>query len=96
MEAHCPESAGFSRSAPPYGKKVDVFSAGVVLGCLLFATSEADVVSGTVQQWRASAKELDAPQGSHDRADMYRLFCSLTDPCAETRPTAAEALAGFV
>lgn len=79
---HCPDSDSYDENAKAYDNKVDIYAAGMVLGCMIFGVSEVDVETGTIDTWR-STKVSDVRY-----TGLYSLFKWMTEEDPEKRPPA--------
>ena len=88
-----PEQTVFDISPPltdtppePYGKSIDIYGIGAVLGTILFTTTEHDLEIDSVYQWRKCLRR------HAEKSDLEMLFLNLTDPCVHTRISLEAAL----
>ena len=83
----------------PYDQRVDIYSSGVLMGCLLDGVHETDVTTNDVQRWtrgsggkRKRGKKKSKKQQKGESLDMATcLLRQLLRPRA-SRPSAADAL----
>jgi serine/threonine protein kinase len=79
--------------ALPYGAKIDIFSAGVLFGLILFKWSEdrlSDTDSGRqIREWRKRLRK----QKQKFRDPQWDLLRAMLQPVADQRPSARECLA---
>lgn len=84
-------------TAVPYDERIDVYSAGVLMGCLLTGLHETDVTTNHVQQWTRRVEGKKKKRGGKKKkksepVDMaHCLVRRLLRPRA-SRPSAAEVL----
>jgi serine/threonine protein kinase len=72
----------------PYSLSVDIYSAGVTLGSLLFQVEEADITAKTVRTWRKYLRK----HFSEKIHFLENMFLAMTEPRSEDRPDATECL----
>jgi serine/threonine protein kinase len=84
--AHLPESDTYSTDAVGYSYAVDVYAIGVLFGCLLFQTSEVDVLDSTVAQWRTNGYSTACDNAALD------LFHQMTHSNPSDRPLLSSVL----
>lgn len=76
----------FDPDPQTYNQLVDIWSAGVVLGGLLFRVSEIDITPEVVDTWlQISESPADCPK------ELFNLFKCMCQPCG-SRPSAFELL----
>lgn len=83
---HLPESDTYSTDAVGYSYAVDVYAIGVLFGCLLFQTSEVDVLDSTVAQWRTHKCSTACDNAALD------LFHQMTQSNPSDRPLLSSVL----
>ena len=76
------------REPVPYTKAVDIFSAGVVFGSLLYGVRETDMNVKVVQAWRRRLKRRTGKDSSPAQTLLRTMI--MYDP--SRRPTAEECL----
>ena len=57
VAAFDPDSIYFNKKAVPYNHKIDIWSMGVVFGCLIYKISESDVDEKTVRKWKKALQK---------------------------------------
>lgn len=81
-----PEILNVRAMGPPHAA-LDIYAAGVVFFLLLSARFPFTETSD-----RMVLPEMDSAEWSHISRSVFRLVGQLLDPCADSRPTSAEAL----
>jgi len=75
---------------PPYNEAIDIYSAGVVLGCLLYKVDEKDVSQKMIGKWR---KKIQNKRKRKVLSNAHELFYRMTMFDAQARPSAEACLA---
>jgi len=72
----------YTKNCKKYDSKIDVYSLGVVFGCLLFNVSEADVDEYIVKSWKKTIKKKKIRSAAHELLMSMLIFDPLLRPAA--------------
>jgi serine/threonine protein kinase len=83
------------RQLPGYGFAVDIYSAGIVFGQLLFSVPENHLEETTGKHWRIKLKKLLKCDHPTDWFNAYTMLQAMLCHNATDRPTCSQLLADF-